>query len=110
MTDWDKIQERLFDPYEFNQTVNRYTESTKIKVEKGCNAVQVTNLGTSTIQINGITLFPSTTPATVAGDSVSFGGNLGEVYKGNLDLTIVLPTGLTPVAEVIQKFYINFER
>lgn len=106
---WENIKQTKFDPFRFNVVTNQYTKSGKIVVERGCNSVQVTNLGTGTVQINGITLFPSATPATVAGDSVSFGGNLGEIYKGDLNLVLVLPLGAAPLVEVTQKYYTSFQ-
>ena len=109
MDNWDKIVKQLFEPYFFNVVTNQINISQKVKVEKGCNSFQVTNLGTSVIRVNKITLFPSATPATVAGDSITFGGNLGEIYKGDINITFVLPVGATPLAEISQKFYIGFE-
>lgn len=108
MNNWENIRQTKFDPFRFNIVTNQYRASAKIVVERGCNSVQVTNLGTSTVQINGVTLFPSATPATVAGDSISFGGNLGEIYKGDLNLVMVLPLGATPLVEITQKYYIAF--
>ncbi len=109
IADWQQIKKFCFDPFEFNIVTLTYTVSKNITVQRGCNGVTITNLGTSIVQINGITLFPSATPATVAGDSFTFGGNLGETYKGELNLVMVLPLGATPLAQITQKFYTAFE-
>ena len=101
----EEIIKKLFDALRYNITVNRYTVTTKVPVERGCNGFQVTNLGTSVITVNGITLFPSATPATVAGDSIIIGGNVFETYKGDLTVVVVLPAGATPLFEVLQKFH-----
>lgn len=106
---WEEIKKENFNPYKFNVSTVQTTISKNIPVERGCNSVQVTNLGTCVVDFNGITLFPSATPATVAGDSISFGGNLGETYKGDITITMMLPLGAAPLVEITQKYYINFE-
>jgi len=111
MNDINDIIKRLFDALQYNIVPTQYTITSKVKVEKGCNTFTVTNLGTSIIRVNNnITLFPSVTPATVVGDSIVIGGNVFEVYKGEINVTVVLPAGAAPLYEVIQKFYLAFEK
>lgn len=105
-----EIKKELFDPFQWNEVTTPYRESGQVTVQKGCNSITYTNLGDVIAQVNGKTLFPSATPATVAGDSISLGGNLGEVYKGDINLKFVLPTaGTNPLVEIIQKFYTLYE-
>lgn len=106
---WQQIKKELFDPYRFNLVSNDYITSQKVKVQLGCNAITYTNLGDTIVTVNNITLFPSATPATVAGDSISIGGNLGEIYKGDINVKFLLPLGAAPRLQIIQKFYILFE-
>lgn len=109
MPTWEEIRAQLFDPYKWNFTVNTYTVSGEIPVQRGCNSIEVTNIGDTAVQINGIILFPSTTPATVLGNSISLGGNLGETYQGKLSLMFVQAIGALPQVQVIQKFYIAYQ-
>ena len=104
---WEEIKENSFDPFGFNITQNLITRSQEVSVVRGCNSVQVINFGDAQVMFNGITLFPSATPATVVGDTLSFGGNLGEIYKGNIN--IMFGAGVTPRAMIIQKFYTEFD-
>jgi len=105
-----EIKDQYFGPYDWNIVVNRYSESKQLIVEKGCNSITITNLGDVIVRFNNLTLFPSATPATVAGDSISLGGNLGEIYTGDMNLQFVLPTaGTAPLVEIIQKFYTIYE-
>ena len=70
---------------------------------QNCNGFTVTNIGTTIIRVNGRILYPGV-PGTSIGDSVSIGGNRGEIYTGNIN--IQFEAGVTPLALVEQKFYI----
>lgn len=94
----------------FNITVNFYDRNLQgtIIVEKNCNAVLIVNLGDSIATINGAFLFPSPTPATDAGDSLTLGGNLGDIYRGQLVLSFPVATiGANPQVQVIQQYYVE---
>lgn len=90
----------------YNFSVDIYTQTKQIPRMKDLNGFTVTNLGGCALRINDKILFPSATPATDQGDSISFGGNEGEIYIGNIRLEFIPPL-TNPRAEVIQKFYIN---
>jgi len=106
---WLKIKAEKFDPYNFNIVTTRYSRSAEITPARGCNSFTVTNLGDTPVDFNGEILFPSATPLTAVGDSVSFGSNLGEVYKGNMTLKFALPLGATPLVAITQKYYTAFQ-
>ena len=106
----DEIVKEQFNPYIWNISVETITQAKSVIVNKGCNSFTVTNLGDTIVTINQVRLFPSLTPLTAVGDSVSFGGNLGEIYKGNIDIAFVLPLGVLPIVEIVQKFYVKFEQ
>lgn len=78
-----------------------------VKVPELCNGFTITNIGTATFKVNGKILFPSATPASELGDSISFGGNEGEIYTGNLQIQFLGVLGATPQVEVIFKYYIK---
>lgn len=94
----------------YNFTVNRFNQSKVIPRERNCNGYTITNIGDTALTVNGKILFPSVTPLTVQGDSISFGGNEGEIYIGYINLSFVQPVGVAPNAEVIQKFYLDDEK
>jgi len=94
----------------YNVQVNNYVKSQYIPVAKNCNGFTVTNIGDTALTINDIILFPSATPATVLGDSVSIGGNEGEIYTGNLKLSFLVPVGAAPNVQIIQKYYLEDQK
>jgi hypothetical protein len=85
----------------YNTTTQEYTLMTSVVPDKLCNGVTVINKGTTIAIWNGLPLMP--------GESMSVGGNEGEVYIGRIDIrfTIQAPAPPTIVnsAYVIQKFY-----
>lgn len=93
----------------YNFSVNNYTESASIKREDNCNGFVATNLGDTPVVVAGKLLFPSTTPATVQGDSFSFVGNADEVYAGYIQIAFLLPLGAAPRVEIVQKFYLEHQ-
>jgi hypothetical protein len=88
----------------FNLTVKIVSESGDVIREKGCNAVMFTNIGGTIARVNGMVVFPSATPATVLGDSRSFGGHKDEEYTGNIRVAFDLPL-VNPLLEIVQIFY-----
>lgn len=93
----------------YNFTTNNYALPGDIPRERYCNGFTVTNIGDTPLKINDAILFPSATPATVQGDSKSFGGNEGEIYIGKLSLSFLQPVLANPLCEIIQKYYIPDE-
>jgi hypothetical protein len=87
----------------YNTSTQNYTEQRSVVVEKLCNNVTVINKGNTLVLWNGLPLNP--------GESMTVGGNEGEVFIGRVDISFALPTPPpgTPVnsAWVIQKFYID---
>jgi hypothetical protein len=97
----------------WNMSVVDYTASANVIVQEGAFAVSVINIGDTMARINGILLFPSTTPLLSRGDSFVFGAHKFEVYKGNLTLSFdvagsVFPVGVAPHVQIIQEFYSKF--
>lgn len=102
----ESILEKSYQPYNF--TVSNYYQSGRITVERWCNGITITNLGDAPASVNGMILYPSATPGTALGDSRSIGGNEGEIFKGNLNLSFDLSGGaVSPQVEIIQKFYVE---
>jgi hypothetical protein len=88
----------------YNISVLTYARGQSIIVNKKCNGYQFTNLGGAPCSVNGMIVFPSTTPGTVLGDSRSVGGNEGEIYVGNIEIKFL--AGPNPLIEIVQKFYV----
>lgn len=92
--------------YDFNVQV--FTQSGFIDVLERCNSISVTNIGDTAVRIDQCILFPSATPLTALGDSVSFGGNQNEILaRQQLQLIFVAPLGVLPQVQIIQKFFIK---
>lgn len=86
----------------------QYSESASIDVVEKCFAMEFTNLGDTIVRVANITLFPSATPATVAGDSQSLTDPNGGEYKGSaLQVMFVQPVNAAPLVEIIQLFYLD---
>jgi len=99
-------QEQTYRKY--NTQTNVYNTSQTAPRAKLLNGYVATNIGDTTVRVNGKILFPSTTPATVQGDAFSVGGNEGEIYVGDaLDISFAVPSGPAPAVEIVQKFYID---
>lgn len=92
----------------YNITVNNYGGNQQgfINLVPNCNSIFAMNLGDTIAFINGIPLFPSATPATVAGDSMEISGNELDAYQGNLKLSFAFPQGATPQVLIVQQFYV----
>jgi hypothetical protein len=88
-------------PQFYNTTTQEYTVQRSVNVEKLCNGVTVINKGNTIAMWNGLPLNP--------GESMTVGGNEGEVFVGRIDISFTMPTPPpgSPVnsAWVIQKFY-----
>ena len=81
-----------------------YTAGGTIKRVDNCNGFIAVNTGGDVAYINGQVIYPGV-PGTSSGESVSIGGNLGEIYKGYINLKFA-GTGSNPEVTIKQKFYI----
>lgn len=91
----------------YNVIVQTYTAQTEVEVTRLCNGVSIRNIGTVTAFINGIRLLPALVVGG-SGESVQFGGNLGELYKGRLQLRFAAGAGAN--VEIVQKYYLDEPR
>ena len=105
-----ELLKKELEKYRWNITTLSYDRTQKVAVQKGCNGYVATNVGDTPVTVNGQILFPSATPATVLGDSISVGGNLGEIYGAQqIDVVFASPAGAAPLVTIVQKFYIAFD-
>jgi len=86
-------------------TVQVYSENAYIPVADNCFAFMFTNIGATTATVNGMVIFPSSTPTTALGDSRSISGHELDVYTGNITLSFQTG-GTNPAVEVVQLYYI----
>ena len=93
----------------YNVLVQTFSTQDEIAVQSFCNGVSIRNIGDTPFTINGIRLNPSLV-AGQNGESNTWGGNLGEIYRGRLSLVFLPPIGLNPLCEIIQKFYVDETR
>lgn len=98
----------------YNMSVQTYSRPGVIQRQRGCFAFMFTNVGDVPAQVNDIRVFPNIDPVTLAilrGDSVSVGGHLLDLYKGNINLKFETPTaGVAPLVEIVQLFYTDLEK
>ena len=87
-------------------TVQVYTQNESIPVANGCFAFMFTNVGNTPAEINGMVVFPSSTPTTALGDSRTISGHQNDLYKGNITLKFNSPVGSSTAVEVVQLYYI----
>lgn len=90
----------------YNMTVQVYSENAYITVAKNCFAFMFTNVGDTIATIQGMVIFPSTTPATALGDSRTIAAHELEVYTGDMNLSFRTPVGVAPAVEVVQLYYV----
>ncbi len=81
-----------------------YTAGGFITKVDNLNGFIVTNTGDDVAYINDRILYPGT-PGTSNGDSVSIGGNFGELYFGTIKLSFA-GIGANPQVTIEQKFYL----
>ena len=86
---------------------NYYTSSQVVEIVPDCNGITIINLGDLPVIVKGIYLNAGT-PGTNAGDSVSIGGNEGEILDtARLDIMFQDGIGTQPNVMIIQKYYKN---
>lgn len=81
-----------------------YTQGGIVKRVDNCNGFIAINTGDDIAWINDQIIYPGV-PGTVSGESVSVGGNLGEIYLGLINLKFN-GVGANPEVSINQKFYI----
>jgi hypothetical protein len=79
------------------------TESKYLKRMTNCNGFTIINTGAVIARINGQILYPGT-PGTSNGDSITIGGNAGEIFLGNVQ--VIFDAGAGAEVMVTQKYYI----
>lgn len=89
----------------YNMVSIQYQQPADIIVDDHCNGYHVINIGTTVCFINKIPLNPGV-PGVSNGESISFGGNRGEVFRGRIELEFAGGAGN---AVVTQKVYITKE-
>lgn len=89
----------------YNMTVQVYSQNAYITVAKNCFAFMFTNVGDTIATVQGMVVFPSTTPATALGDSRTIAAHELEVYTGDMNLSFRAPVGAAPAVEVVQLYY-----
>lgn len=96
----------------YNMDVQIYTAGGRITVTKNCFAFMFTNVGDTVAFLNGMVIFPNTTPATALGDSRSIGAHVLDMYKGDMSLVFdAVAPGTDPKVEIVQLFYAeSFDR
>lgn len=83
------------------------TTSGVVEILPNCNGYIVTNTGDSIVTLKGaITLYPGT-PGTNLGDSISIGGNDGEIITERRLQISFTAGGTAPAVQIIQKIYTN---
>lgn len=81
-----------------------YTISGYLKLVPNVNGIKVTNTGADLVFVNDEPLYPGL-PGTAIGDSITIGGNLGEIFLGTVDIRFS-GTGTNPQVLATIKFYI----
>lgn len=89
----------------YNVIVTTYTRQQDIEVNAKCNGWTARNLGDDNVRVNGILLLPPIAAGT-SGESVSVGGNDGEIYTGRLQV-VFAGVGVNPLVEVTQKYFVD---
>lgn len=93
----------IYQKYNLQSVV--YQASQWVTVPQNCNGFIVTNTGDTIVQVNDNVLYPGV-PGTSVGDSITFGGNEGETYVGNLQILFQTPLGVLPQVQVVFKVLI----
>jgi hypothetical protein len=86
----------------YNISTDTYQLNTSVTPDKNLNGFTVKNsapIGGNTVFINGDPLVP--------GESKTVGGNRGEIFRGRIDITFLVPAlGVNSVV-LTQKFYVR---
>ncbi len=74
-----------------------------IRVEN-CNGFIAINTGDDPVTVNDTVLYPGTI-GTINGDSKTVGGNMGEIFLGNISIRFA-GIGANPIVTIEQKYYL----
>lgn len=89
--------------YDFD--TQTYVTGGRIPVYRNCNGITITNTGDNIVTVENITLYPGT-PGSIQGDSVSIGGNEGEILvKKQLTIAFAAPATPGQKVSITQKYY-----
>jgi hypothetical protein len=75
--------------------------------ERNCNAFVATVIGDTNAKVNGKLLFASATPLISQGDSFAFSCEEDDIFVGIINIQFILPMGVNPQVEIVQRFYIK---
>jgi hypothetical protein len=82
-----------------------YNQDGEVKTVDYCNGYTIRNLGDTIVMVSGTRVFPALI-AGQPGESVSIGGNIGEIFKGRLTVRFDALPGTNRLVEITQKYYI----
>lgn len=82
-----------------------YTQGTTVKRVNNCNGFIAVNTGDAIAFVNDQILYPGVI-GSIIGDSMAVGGNLYEIYLGNINIRFDA-AGANPQVTINQKFYIR---
>lgn len=88
----------------YNTAGQGYYSDQYLKLDPRCNGWTAINRGAGVAFVNGIPLSP---PSVVGegGESITIGGNIGELWGGELQLSFA-PGAASNEVVIIQKFYL----
>lgn len=89
--------------YNFTGAVPIITGGSVVRVNNCCGFIAI-NTGDDAVTVNDQVLYPGV-PGTSIGDSMTVGGNLGEIFLGQINVKFA-GVGVAPQVTINQKFYI----
>ena len=90
-------------PIYYSKVISTFLTNGSLIIQPHCNAITIVNVGLTVALVDtAIPLNPGV-PGVNNGESISFGGNLGEVFKGRIDISFPVANGKVIV---IQKVYL----
>lgn len=93
----------------YNIAVGTYNSSQVVPLVDNCIGYMFTNLGDTIATVNEMIVFPSATPATALGDSRTIMAHKGDIFKGQLKLSIRQPINAAPLVEIVQLSYVDIQ-
>lgn len=93
---------------DYNAVPIEWKISHEMEVDRRCNGFIAVNKGDVLVRINGFPLLPYPPGhPELSGESMTVGGNLGEIYRGRIQIVFPAPApGQSPSVWIIQKFYL----
>lgn len=89
----------------YGKTIQIIQVSGWYNLELLCNGFTVTNIGTTIVTVDQEIYYPGV-PGVSLGDSRTFGGNLGEIYRGG-PIQVSFAAGAGSQISIIQKVYVK---